>query len=278
MEFQLTASRRGWQQVVEQIHVVSDISTHSLTKRLTRWLSLHYRQCCHFNSQPHEEADFGVYISTPGRIISTHSLTKRLTSGDYFKWVTLAISTHSLTKRLTNRNPETYCSKIFQLTASRRGWLSFSEYFWLTRIFQLTASRRGWPAKNDGEHTLDAFQLTASRRGWPWCRTLKRTQMYFNSQPHEEADSRHSLRCGVELFQLTASRRGWRHRRCTVKLYGTISTHSLTKRLTRDGYWTEITVPISTHSLTKRLTATALKEAFASSFQLTASRRGWRQF
>ena len=55
--FQLTASRRGWQQVVEQIHVVSDISTHSLTKRLTRWLSLHYRQCCHFNSQPHEEAD-----------------------------------------------------------------------------------------------------------------------------------------------------------------------------------------------------------------------------
>ena len=275
MEFQLTASRRGWQQVVEQIHVVSDISTHSLTKRLTRWLSLHYRQCCHFNSQPHEEADFGVYISTPGRIISTHSLTKRLTSGDYFKWVTLAISTHSLTKRLTNRNPETYCSKIFQLTASRRGWLSFSEYFWLTRIFQLTASRRGWPAKNDGEHTLDAFQLTASRRGWPWCRTLKRTQMYFNSQPHEEADSRHSLRCGVELFQLTASRRGWRHRRCTVKLYGTISTHSLTKRLTRDGYWTEITVPISTHSLTKRLTATALKEAFASSFQLTASRRGW---
>ena len=276
MEFQLTASRRGWQQVVEQIHVVSDISTHSLTKRLT--------------------------------------------SGDYFKWVTLAISTHSLTKRLTNRNPETYCSKIFQLTASRRGWLSFSEYFWLTRIFQLTASRRGWPAKNDGEHTLDAFQLTASRRGWRHRRCT--VKLYGTISTHSLTKRLTAIKRNhwfVYRFQLTASRRGWHVRslRCIPWIYFNsqpheeadwwdlsqwrsltyfnsqpheeadsanyvwgaylyISTHSLTKRLTTVEKEPVPAAGISTHSLTKRLTAFAFFVFYDEIiFQLTASRRGW---
>ena len=208
------------------------ISTHSLTKRLTHGLGQNIRTSKFQLTASRRGWQKYSELYEKARIFQLTASRRGWQQVVEQIHVVSDISTHSLTKRLTNRNPETYCSKIFQLTASRRGWLSFSEYFWLTRIFQLTASRRGWPAKNDGEHTLDAFQLTASRRGWPWCRTLKRTQMYFNSQPHEEADSRHSLRCGVELFQLTASRRGWRHRRCTVKLYGTISTHSLTKRLT----------------------------------------------
>ena len=56
------------------------ISTHSLTKRLTGFPGLHKPFKSYFNSQPHEEADdalvsrYGVNVA-----ISTHSLTKRLT-------------------------------------------------------------------------------------------------------------------------------------------------------------------------------------------------------
>ena len=58
-----------------------------------------------------------------------------------------------------------------------------------------------------------------------------------------------------------------------------ISTHSLTKRLTK-GDWSGVHIRfISTHSLTKRLTISSLMVFFIpSGFQLTASRRGWRQY
>ena len=99
-----------------------DISTHSLTKRLT--------------------------IKGPGSIeygfISTHSLTKRLTMTGAVGYTQAIISTHSLTKRLTvcrvlteqhpgyfNSQPHEEADvdgrlkddnlKTFQLTASRRG-------------------------------------------------------------------------------------------------------------------------------------------------------------
>ena len=120
--FQLTASRRGWRPVllhsscrvsyfnsqpyeeadlppVPREHSL-DISTHSLTKRLTIAVSVfpqpisfqltasrrgwrfRYRQCQsvrYFNSQPHEEADARKIERTDAYCISTHSLTKRLT-------------------------------------------------------------------------------------------------------------------------------------------------------------------------------------------------------
>ena len=79
-----------------------DISTHSLTKRLTYDQSKHYHGEKHFNSQPHEEADswrtilsFHLWyfnsqpheeadvlrrVGAVGFYISTHSLTKRLTT------------------------------------------------------------------------------------------------------------------------------------------------------------------------------------------------------
>ena len=56
------------------------ISTHSLTKRLTGLTQQAFADRLNFNSQPHEEADAvpGLpYI--PALHISTHSLTKRLT-------------------------------------------------------------------------------------------------------------------------------------------------------------------------------------------------------
>ena len=76
--FQLTASRRGWP-APQQLQ-----PNHS-----------------HFNSQPHEEADITLRMSTVLAFISTHSLTKRLTTQQLTTKLATPISTHSLTKRLT---------------------------------------------------------------------------------------------------------------------------------------------------------------------------------
>ena len=99
-----------------------DISTHSLTKRLTSdiWHTEFFHR--YFNSQPHEEADSNRPYENDDEHISTHSLTKRLTLlSDYFNAIA-NISTHSLTKRLTDPLGMFIRFVIFQLTASRRGW------------------------------------------------------------------------------------------------------------------------------------------------------------
>ena len=77
--------------------------------------------------------------------------------------------------------------------------------------------------------------------------------LYFNSQPHKEAD-------GIL---------GW------VQDFASISTHSLTRRLTIDLVKEEITAFISTHSLTRRLTvAWGSGRVPTGVFQLTASQGG----
>ena len=167
----------------------------------------------------------------------------------------------------------------FHLTASRRGWRPLTlmlKGFWL---FQLTASRRGWQLFLErhilhewiSTHSLtkrltttanapmifpSLFQLTASRRGWLFQCIIPSSVVHFNSQPHEEADSK-TFACNNQavIFQLTASRRGWPYFFCQIPLAKGISTHSLTKRLTLLHGIHVISGHISTHSLTKRLTA-----------------------
>ena len=210
-----------------------DISTHSLTKRLTSdiWHTEFFHR--YFNSQPHEEADSNRPYENDDEHISTHSLTKRLTLlSDYFNAIA-NISTHSLTKRLTDPLGMFIRFVIFQLTASRRGWRPLTlmlKGFWL---FQLTASRRGWQLFLErhilhewiSTHSLtkrltttanapmifpSLFQLTASRRGWLFQCIIPSSVVHFNSQPHEEADPTFSVRfLWQREFQLTASRRGW---------------------------------------------------------------------
>ena len=172
-----------------------------------------------------------------------------------------------------------WIGSVFQLTASRRGWHKGSFFFWSLCLFQLTASRRGWQKRNSRGQSNSSFQLTASRRGWPMLTQHPRgTSIYFNSQPHEEADD-------VKL---------------PVWLRTSISTHSLTKRLTLDLWaysqypqhfnsqpheeadvlapmWA-LTRTISTHSLTKRLTVLMVLSIIRLVFQLTASRRGWQNY
>ena len=145
---------------------------------------------------------------------------------------------------------------VFQLTASRRGWLvpiyatpvtidisTHSLTKRLTEIpkptcveimkFQLTASRRGWQLHLRYSWMWKYFNSQPHEEADDSYFLFLRLYFYFNSQPHEEADpfSIFSIHYTV-VFQLTASRRGWRHCSYVPKLWIAISTHSLTKRLT----------------------------------------------
>ena len=78
------------------------------------------------------------------------------------------------------------------------------------------------------------FQLTASQGGWQPDRTVLSSRVWdFNSQPHKEADcclQFFTKACNV--FQLTASQGGWQVGAACHTGNRTISTHSLTRRLT----------------------------------------------
>ena len=97
---------------------------------------------------------------------------------------------------------------------------------------------------------------------------------YFNSQPHKEADSPNSTTyncCTISTRSLT--------RRLTQEasdyvLQYYISTHSLTRRLTPFWAILHLHKDISTHSLTRRLTSYARIPPEAYEFQLTASQGG----
>ena len=302
VQFQLTASRRGWRL---RWHRKEGVMEFQLTASRRGWpKSQPWSQIWrHFNSQPHEEADltrYGVYKTCS--CISTHSLTKRLTG---FLKIFIKI-------------------RLFQLTASRRGWHRLLELRYCQKnISTHSLTKRLTSCDRIHFVFVNVFQLTASRRGWLTASKLcRRSIIYFNSQPHEEADgagqfreckayriSTHSLTKRLTsymlrafndvIFQLTASRRGWSISCYSLSSYTCISTHSLTKRLTWDasdrGKCTDISThsltkrltgrrwcrngdlrPISTHSLTKRLTYLKLFYSTCFIFQLTASLRGWR--
>ena len=169
-------------------------------------------------------------------------------------------------------------SSSFQLTSSRRGWPCCFNYICYTfnfnshpheeddhtllgnccmnEIFQLTSSRRGWLTQQVNSITEDAFQLTSSRRGWHCNLRFCFGSFYFNSHPHEEDDN-------VSRF-------------LNPSLY--ISTHILTKRMTKMFVYIISSTSISTHILTKRMTVSYHLGKVPLLFQLTSSRRGWPYF
>ena len=79
-----------------------------------------------------------------------------------------------------------------------------------------------------------------------------------------------------KIFQLTSSRRGWHRKLPHLHSNPDISTHILTKRMTRFLNTTSCAYNISTHILTKRMTDILKNSGYNSVFQLTSSRRGWR--
>ena len=127
-------------------------------------------------------------------------------------------------------------------------------------------------------------------------KSLTASLLYFNSQPHKEADKaqagggRHD-----GYFNSQPHKEADRVNQCSVWVFS-ISTHSLTRRLTQQmagqfqhmlnfnsqphkeadngQVFAYIVLDISTHSLTRRLTKDGTKPEGARLFQLTASQGG----
>ena len=210
------------------------ISTHSLTKRLTRVtdpvsISASFQLTASRRGWPSANYVWGAYL-----YISTHSLTKRLTARMWFLSQTCCISTHSLTKRLTLSLREVVLRFFhFNSQPHEEADLLHGSYTMNARYFNSQPHEEADIILSAPTGATYVFQLTASRRGWRWEKSSRASIVYFNSQPHEEADVRsHGAR-----------RRDF----C-------ISTHSLTKRLTKNVFIIDNKITISTHSLTKRLT------------------------
>ena len=172
---------------------------------------------------------------------------------------------------------------------------------WWYTIFQLTASQGGWRGAylyKRGYRRISTHSLTRRLTGslsvigntiistHSLTRRLTVTTtipdllvMYFNSQPHKEADFSVMIVFAIILNISTHSltRRLTNHflnRRNEMS----ISTHSLTRRLTITGGEVDDWFNISTHSLTRRLTFTSsIRTSCITPFQLTASQGGWRE-
>ena len=165
------------------------------------------------------------------------------------------ISTHILTKRMTISDIVLSPSISFQLTSSRRGWQS-------SLNISLNLS-------NISTHILTKRMTTL------WT-TYININIHFNSHPHEEDDGFYvDLHRLHSSFQLTSSRRGWLKETCQHPYSCNISTHILTKRMTRRLHTICYNDCISTHILTKRMTFSSNTSNIRRAFQLTSSRRGW---
>ena len=93
-------------------------------------------------------------------------------------------------------------------------------------------------------------------------RAFSTISVYFNSQPHKEADGK-----GIASGQQSSISTHSLTRRLTIRttqvyVYVDISTHSLTRRLTFDEVKDLLDDGISTHSLTRRLTRPRLYHGF----------------
>ena len=232
------------------------ISTHSLTKRLTFYEGKCTRNQWYFNSQPHEEADF---IPTNFADFCSFQLTASRRGWQHINvWPDQysIISTHSLTKRLTIVRIISFIYFLFQLTASRRGWRWKRLYYYVWY----------WHFNSQPHEEADK-QLSV----------IFAEFQHFNSQPHEEADVYWVLRDYITMtFQLTASRRGWLY---DCQWYYTSRYFNSQPHEEADIRPVNIWKYFWTFQLTASRRGWLLPpfiSPYSRTFQLTASRRGWR--
>ena len=209
--FQLTASRRGWHRISDILNFSTVISTHSLTKRLTSfrryiaWFVL-FQLTASRRGWRETRRYWGrlmnYFNSQPHEEADDYDISS-IIQGWYFN-----SQPHEEADSIRSCADGRWNISTHSLT-KRLTQKSLNLYHSL--IFQLTASRRGWQRGGRIWKEPKIFQLTASRRGW-------------RRSP--------SLPQGCHLFQLTASRRGWHESGRSAPNDDTISTHSLTKRLT----------------------------------------------
>ena len=144
MKFQLTSSRRGWQNQMFFHCWVFSISTHILTKRMTGVWNTSSIKCSYFNSHPHEEDDAN---SADIASLKTFQLTSSRRGWLVF---TLVVGYYSL----------------FQLTSSRRGWPKSKSHSFFQQHFNSHPHEEDDFFISAYVSMYSSFQLTSSRRGW----------------------------------------------------------------------------------------------------------------
>ena len=254
---------------------MSCISTHSLTRRLTRNQSIVSRLRCistHSLTRrlthdfPTADLFFSFQLTAsqggwqrcgilphPHGRISTHSLTRRLTEASIYNLLQCCISTHSLTRRLTSKNGFKERADIISTHSLTRRLTTVYTYNYNRILFQLTASQGGWQDHKNTQHHQGDFNSQPHKEADNVLKWIEQTFQHFNSQPHKEADGTLTVNSAA----------------------GSISTHSLTRRLTEYRHLPWVFKRISTHSLTRRLTSTDSTVLASLKFQLTASQGGW---
>ena len=149
----------------------------------------------------------------------------------------------------------TYDDRRFQLTASQGGWLLEFPGILYRGHFNSQPHKEADLMRQMSRQVKLVFQLTASQGGWLIMLSGIIHQKNFNSQPHKEADG--ELLEDI-LAELSISTHSLTRRLTGLFLYKEenhgISTHSLTRRLTEPELINDAQPDISTHSLTRRLT------------------------
>ena len=167
------------------------ISTHILTRRMTYWISWHFKykgtfqltssqggwrnifmsaeQGRYFNSHPHKEDD--VYPNTHPWIFShfnSHPHKEDDRFFFFFFFFFFYFNSHP------HKEDDYGGGKTYQFTLT----------------FQLTSSQGGWHQCCSLSEPLHTFQLTSSQGGWLPSGHLQCKPLYFNSHPHKEDDEK----------------------------------------------------------------------------------------
>ena len=167
-------------------------------------------QSRHFNSQPHEEADFDLFFIFRNNHISTRSLTRRLTA------VPCA--------------PES--DIVFQLAASRGGWLHLALRLERVRYFN-----------SQPHEEADITEYDVTLVGIISTRSLTRRLTYHRKRW-----------IIISIISTRSLTRRLTSNSTPVSSTLHISTRSLTRRLTTRDSYAKYWINISTRSLTRRLT------------------------
>ena len=190
--------------------------------------------CTYFNSQPHKEADF-FYV---GKFTSDQQFQLTASQGGW----RIKSSSHIL-------------NKVFQLTASQGGWLTTDIRLLSLQVISTHSLTRRLTSLTSNTDNSFTFQLTASQGGWHETGSLSTSFFHhFNSQPHKEADLQSHMEWVVQRYFNSQP-----HKEADLEAGASartlaISTHSLTRRLTKTVLKLLKCYNISTHSLTRRLT------------------------
>ena len=123
---------------------VTIISTHILTKRMTQSKHGSRKWQLNFNSHPHEEDDVEWKMDLKEQLFQLTSSRRGWLCKPFCKFHWLFISTHILTKRMTIVNFSNVSLWYISTHILTKRMTADNLKYGYERRFQLTSSRRGW--------------------------------------------------------------------------------------------------------------------------------------